>query len=570
MRLWSLLNVRNPVWRGVSVAMTGGVLGLSAWFLVRGARPILPLEGGKAFQGTIGTQGTLTEQLGRGRFVVAYDTLLGEERDLRIIKVRGTLDEPDLKWKVVTPEAHRADGVWLLHGPLSIESRLPGGSAPTGEGRMEQAGPALHWEGGRWRGLAPMVWRDLEGQGKGLWNIPAGWIRQADGRLQVVQGPVVWEALDPGPLRRLVAQRLDLGLGLQSGRLEMIEAEVEGGRLQAGAADIAPDRLTWHPPLAFQRQDGWTGQADGGLAPRPAPGTTLQALELAGFRAQRSTPDGLERLEARGARWTTAGLRLEGSVRWEQPLDGQRLTLQAPRVLSRENTGADLPGDLSVGETRAEGHPVLAWGGRSLSSPRMSARRATRTWALEGPVLGRSELGAFTAGAGGGSPRRWFFGGPVRAQLVNGGELRGDRLLWEAEVWTFLGRPATWARVRERIAAPKIVRQAGQVVFPEGLNGALAGPEGDVLVRADQGEGSTGLFILRGRVECRGLGWRLNADRISVTLGPGNTVKLLDARGAVTLRGRMGEGWGEALVLDPVQRTATWSGRVRGLAEVQP
>ena len=106
------------------------------------------------------------------------------------------------------------------------------------------------------------------------------------------------------------------------------------------------------------------------------------------------------------------------------------------------------------------------------------------------------------------------------------------------------------------------------MLFPEGLNGALAGPEGDVLVRADRGEGQSGTFTLQGRVECRGLGWRLNADRISVTLGPGNTVKLLDARGAVTLRGRMGEGWGEALVLDPVQRSAVWSGRVRGLAEV--
>lgn len=435
---------------------------------------------------------------------------------------------------------------------------------------MEQSGPALQWEDGQWRGLAPLIWRDLEGQGRGTWHIPAGWVRRADGRLQVLQGPVVWEALEPGPLRRLVAQRLELGLGLQSGRLDVIEAEVAGGRLQAGAADIAPDRLTWHPPLAFQREDGWKGQADSGQAPRPTPGATLQALELAGFRAQRSTSEGMERLEARGARWTPAGLRLEGSVRWEQPLDGQRLTLQAPRVLSREGAGADLPKDLPLGESRAEGHPVLAWSGRSLSSPRMSARRSNRSWSMEAPVLGRSELGTFTAGAGGGSPRRWAFAGPVRAHLVNGGELRGDRLVWEAEVWTFLGRPATWTRVRERIAAPRIVRQSGRVVFPEGLNGALAGPEGDVLVRADQGEGLAGTFLLQGRVECRGLGWRLNADRISVTLGPGNTVKLLDARGAVTLRGRMGEGWGEALVLDPVQRSATWSGRVRGLAEVQP
>lgn len=567
MRLWSLLNARNPVWRGVGVALTGGVLGFSAWYLLRSSRPILPTEGGPAIRGTVGARGTLTEQLGRGRFVVAYDTLLGEERDLRVIQVKGSLEEPEIRWEVAAPEAHRAEGVWLLEGPLTVTSHLPGGPL-TGEGRMDQDGPALRWEEGRWRGLAPLIWLDREGQGMGTWRIPAGWVRQADGRLLVQQGPVIWEALEPGALKRLVAQRLDLGLGLQSGRLEGIEAEVEGGRMQAASAVFTPERLTWSPPLTFQRADGWTGHAEGGLAPRPAPGAPLQALELAGFLAQRPTPEGPEQLGSRGARWTRAGLRLEGSVRWEQPLDGQKLTLQAPRLLAREGPGSDLPPDLAEGEARAEGQPVLTWGARSLSSPRMTARRATRAWSMEAPVLGRSEQGTFTAGAGGGSPKRWSFSGPVRAQLVNGGALRGDRLLWEAEVWTFLGRPATWTRVRERIAAPRIVRQEGKVIFPEGLNGALAGPEGDVLIRADRGEGHSGAFTLQGRVECRGLGWRLNADRISVTLGPGNTVKLLDARGAVTLRGRMGEGWGEALVLDPVQRSAAWSGRVRGLAEV--
>jgi len=566
-RLWSLLNARNPIWRGVSVALTGSVLGLSAWYLLRGTRPILPTEGGPAVRGTVGARGTLTEQVGRGRFVVAYDTLLGEEQDLRVIQVKGTLEEPDVRWAVLAPEAHRSEGTWLLHGPLTVASRLPGGT-PTGEGRMDQAGPALQWKDGVWRGLAPLNWQDLEGQGKGIWHLPAGWTRQADGRLQVQRGPVVWEAQEPGPLKRLVAQRLDLGLGLQSGRLEGIAAEVEGGRMQAEAADFTPEQLTWTPPLTFQRTDGWSGQAEGGQAPRPAPGAPLQALELKGFRAQRSTPEGPERLMARGARWTSAGLRLEGTVRWEQPLDGQRLTLQAPRVLAREGVGGDFPADLRKGEAWAEGHPVLSWGSRSLSSPRMAALRTARTWSMQAPVLGRSEQGTFTAGAGGGSPKRWSFEGPVRAQMVNGGELRGDRLLWEAEAWTFLGRPATWTRIRERLSAPRIVRQEGRLLFPEGLNGALAGPEGDVLVRADRGEGQSGTFTLQGRVECRGLGWRLNADRISVTLGPGNTVKLLDARGAVTLRGRMGEGWGEALVLDPVQRSAVWSGRVRGLAEV--
>ncbi len=42
------------------------------------------------------------------------------------------------------------------------------------------------------------------------------------------------------------------------------------------------------------------------------------------------------------------------------------------------------------------------------------------------------------------------------------------------------------------------------------------------------------------------------------------------ANGAVFLRGRMGEGRGDALTLDPDQKTANWLGRVKAVTEVNP
>ncbi len=569
MRFWSLFHARAPLWRPLGLGVMSGVLGLGAWYLLHGTRPILPSEGSITRHGTLGRRGTLTESMGRGRFTVSFDTLLGEAQDLKLFHVKGRLEEPEVLWDVTSPEAHRLDGRWTLNGPLRVTSQLPTGTL-TGEGQVDQPGPALCWQEGHWTGLAPMAWRDLEGVGQGLWHLPAGWVRRVDGRLIVGQGPVRWEATGPGTLRRLTVKRLDLQMGLLTGRLDEVVGEAEGGQLRAGAAIVEPQTITWQAPITFQRADGWTGGAGGGWIPRPPPEGALQRLEFKDFYAQRSVPEGLERLEARGARWTVAGLLLEGTVRWEQPLDGQRLLLQAPRVLAREAPGTELPADLVVGEARAEGYPVLTWGKRTLSSPRMATHRVRRTWTMDAPVLGRSEHGTFSAGSGGGSPKRWDFTGPVRAQLVNGGELRGDRLLWEDAVWTISGRPATWTRLRERLSAARIVRQEGNLFFPEGLDGALLGPEGDLFVRADRGEGRTGTFHLEGRVECRGIGWRLNADRISVSLGPGHTAQRLEARGAVTLKGRMGEGWGEALELDLVTRTVRWSGRVRGQGMIQP
>lgn len=187
--------------------------------------------------------------------------------------------------------------------------------------------------------------------------------------------------------------------------------------------------------------------------------------------------------------------------------------------------------------------------------------------------MGRSEEGTFSAGAGTGDPHRWIFEGPVLADLFGGGNLRGARLIWEeskkgaSPAWTIQGRPATWNRLRERLSGLRILRQGERLEFPEGIMGSLAASQGDMTLRADRGDSDPAKVTLSGHVECQGMGWRLKADRILVVLGPGRIVKTVRAEGGVLLRGRMGEGRGEALDLDITTQMARWQGRVRGLAE---
>ena len=292
---------------------------------------------------------------------------------------------------------------------------------------------------------------------------------------------------------------------------------------------------------------------------------------MRGFSAERAVPEGKETLDAEGIRWTLAGLRLEGNVRWLQPLDGQRLSLRAPRVLIREGEGPDLPPSLPIGEAWAEGTAVLAWGNRSLSSPRIEVRRKQQSWRIQAPCLGRGEQGTFSAGLGEGNPLKWQFEGPIRASLVTGGILRGDHLTWEGDLWTFQGRPATWTQLRQRLAGPKILRKFNLVQFPEGVSGALAASAGDLTIRADRCEASPQQVKLDGRVECAGQGWRVKAEQVIVKLGADLVVRAITAKGGVALSGTLGEGWGDALELDLTNGThSKWLGKVNGTAEVQP
>jgi hypothetical protein len=360
------------------------------------------------------------------------------------------------------------------------------------------------------------------------------------------------------------AERLWAAPGFQTGRLEGVKAHVSEGSLQASVADLTPETVIWPGPLSFQRTDGWHGEAQGGVAPRPSPGSSIQQVELKTFRARRTLANGEEKLETEGARWTPAGLRLEGNVIWDQPLDGQRLTLKAPRVLMREGPGRDLPENLPVGQAVAEGQALLTWGKRSLSSPRIQVERSTRQWRLQSPVLGRGEDGTFTGGAGQGDPRGWTIEGPVQVNLFTGGSLRGARLVWEQTLWTLTGRPATWNRLRERLSGTRILRKGELISFPEGLSGSLASADGDIFLRADRGQSEGQTITLSGGVECQGQGWRLAADTLIISLSPDRTVRLVQAQGAVTLRGRLGEGQGEALELEPGPQIVRWQGRVRG------
>lgn len=576
MRWWWIASARNPLWRVSGVALILGIVGATTLFVVRGPRPLQPTgdPGAAPADGAQGRFGTVTEPLGDGLFVLSYETITGMEEDLQLHKVTGKLQEPRTTWRLESPSARKAAGVWTLFGPMAIAATAPGGGPALGEGAIDTEGPALGWDKGVWHGLAPLVWNDLQGSGRGRWDLPAGWRRGLDEKFVVDKGPVRWTAAEPGAVQTLTAERLVAVLGFREGHMEAVTGQLTGGEVQARAVDIEPDWIRWSAPVTFTRDDGWHGTAAGGRAPRPPAGGSFGKVEFTDFQAQRGIPEGTESVRANGARWTPAGLRLEGDVRLEQPLDQGKVLLRAPRLLQRTNPAAaspdDLPADLPVGETWAEGQAVLSWGNRSLTSPRIEGRHKARTWKIQAPALGRSEYGTFSAGEGRGNPARWMFDGPIQARFGDDSRAQADALVWEDRRFTLTGRPVTVNRFRERLTGPKVVRTGDQLEFPAGLAGALAALDGDINLQADRARVEPTRITLDGRVECLGQGWTLQADRTSVTLGPGNMVKHVQADGGVFLRGRLGEGRGDSLLLDPNGRTVKWVGRVKAAAEVNP
>jgi hypothetical protein len=572
MRAWQFLSTRNPVWRVGGAALILGILGFTGVVLGRGPRPLQPGSGDALLPGmnTRGRFGTFVEQLGEGRFALSYETIQGSEDAIVLDRVTGRLDEPLTLWTMASPSARRTQGVWTLSGPMTVEARDPRTQALGGKGSMAEAVPSLAWNHGVWTGLSTLVWDDLAGNAQGRWVLPPGWRRGLDGVFKVDKGPVHWTAAAPGALKSMTAERMETSLGFQTGHLWDAAALVEGGSIQAGTVEIGTTEVNFTAPITFRRDDGWSGSANRGQAPRPPKGQAFDRLEFRDFKATRAVEGGVEALHSLGARWTPAGLRLEGDVQWEQPVDGLRATLRAPRVLQRTGPGPDLPQALPVGESWAEPQAVLTWGERTLSSPRIEVRHRQKAWHATAPVLGRGEMGTFSAGDGTGTPLKWSFQGPILARFFDGGQVRADALVWEPAGLTMTGRPATWTRLRQRLAGLQVVHRKDLILFPQGISGALAAQEGDINLRADRGEKSPRTLELQGRVECLGLAWRLQADRISVTLGPGNEVKQMTANGSVVLRGRMGEGRGDALDLDVDKQAANWHGRVQALSEVRP
>ena len=574
-----LTSASHPIWTAAGWLLIVGTLVASAYSIARGPKIIPPQ--GDVFSGTPkGVRGTISEDLDRGRFVLGYETIEGQESDLRLKGVSGVLQEPETRWNLTSPAGERQEGKWTLDAPLHIKANSPDGHS-LGFGRVDGPGPAVRWQRGAWEGLAPLHWENLEGGGMGRWDLPTGWQRFADGHFEVDHGPVRWEPTEKGPFQHVEANSLWAKAGFQEGTMKDVVARTEDGTIHAELAQLTPTTITWPSRLRFERNDGWSGEAAGGFAPRPAPGQSVDRIELRQVQAHRTVPGGTETLLANGARWTREGLLLEGSVTWDQPLDGSRLTLKAPRIARREAPGPGLAQDLPIGAARAEGMALLTWGRSSLSSPSIEAIPTSSSkgvpsmglWHLSAPVLGRSEEGTFFAASASGGPRAWVFQGPVEAQLFNGGVLRGSRLLWEEgkagalPSWSLNGSPATWTRYRERLSGLRILRQGVNLRFPDGITGALAADSGDLSLRAEQGDYDPTRIQLNGHVECLGLGWGLKAERITVHLGLGRIVKSIRAEGGVILKGHMGEGRGEALDLDLGAQVAKWQGRVRGLAE---
>jgi hypothetical protein len=555
---------QSALWRYGGLGLAAAALGLTALMVGRGPRPLRPSEDRGLF-GTAprGLRGTLTEAFGRGRLVVDYGSVEGQREDLRLRDVAGRLEEDAALWTVAAPEATRRGGEWTLLGPVRLEALGPG-NARLGRGAISVAGPALAWAGGEWRGLGPLTWMDMAG--RGTWEVPAGWRRDREGRI-LAAGPILWKPLVPSNLLGLSAERAEATPGFLAASLDGVVATFEDGQVRSPRSWLDPAWISWPDGLDFQRKDGWAGKAARGRAPRPEEDGAPRSLEVREVEASRAVPGGTERIRARGARWTPEGLLLEGEVTWEQPLEGSSTKLVAPRLVMRDALGPALPPDLAPGQARAEGQATLTWGRRVLGSPRILVDRARRTWSMEAPVLGRGEQGTFTAGAGRGGARAWTFEGPVVASLFNGGVLRGLRLAWEGETWTLSGRPAVFERLRERLGGPRVVRSGERITFPEGMTGRLRAVEGDLAIQADHAESEGDRIVLRGQVECDGLGWQVSADSLTVLFGPGHVARQVQARGAVTLRGRMGEGRGESLEVDPVNQQARWQGRVRGLSE---
>jgi len=568
----SFFNPRKGGWKVLGGVVIAGSVLASGWMLYQGPTPLKPHEGGTALDhGAEGRQGNITQQLGNGRFVLNFDTIAGDKDDLKLSIVKGHLEEPQTLWVMNAPSARRTSDIWFLDGPMDFVSQTPGKTDVLGQGTITPVrGPALKWDHGVWTGLGTLNWNSISGPGKGAWTMPPGWRRELDGRFVAEKGPVVWKATEPGMVKTMEAANLWASTGFQSGRMEQVEVTLEDGKVWSQAQEMDPLIVKWFPPIRFERNDGWNGDSSSAQAPRPEDGKGLEKVEMRDFHAQKAVPDGRDELFSEGVRWTPAGLRLEGSVRWLQPLDGNRLTLKAPRVLIREAAGSDLPEDLPAGHARAEGFPVLSWGARALSSPRMEVVREKRSWTIQAPVNGRGEMGTFSAGPGKGNPAHWEFEGPIRASVNAGGSLRGDHLIWEAGIWTLTGRPATWNGNRQRLSGPRIVRSLDRIQFPESLSGALAAAEGDLTIRADQADGNTSQVTLDGRVECRGQNWRLRADRMIVHLNSAGVVRAITAQGNVSLKGSQGEGWGETLELDLNSGFhSRWLGRVNGIANVE-
>ena len=569
MKYWKLVNVKNPIWFIFGLITVFLAIGVTTFFMLCGPGPIT-LTGevdSVVSSGISGRFGTVTESLGRGLFVLSYESITGNKDDLQLQDVTGQLRELQTTWDMSFPSAKKVDGVWTLFGPLNLKSIGPNGKTATGKGSIANNGPALKWDQGIWYGLSPMVWNDLSCQGRGKWTLPAGWYRDLIGRLVVENGPVCWLANKGGDILSMDANKIRVDLDFQEGRMEDVTANLVGGCIKAKVVDIDKNYVNWYGPVSFVRDDGWHGSSDRCRTPRSLrSGSDIEKVELNLFQAKREAIGGVELVSADHAKWTKAGLLLEGNARLEQPLDGKIISLQASKIFQRSGLGGDFSPDMPVGAIWAGPQAVMFWDAKSLiSSHHIEGIRKTRQWSISAPANGRWENVTFTAGEGRGNPARWAFNGPISANLGDGFVASGDSLLWEGGTFTLVGRPVSLNRSREKLTGRRLVLRKKVLEFQEGVVGALMTADEDINIKADRGKILRTLINLYGQVECVGRYWRLRADSVSVTIGAGNIVKQVNGSGSVFFSGQMGEGRGDAISLDLCKKTADWLGKVKAI-----
>jgi hypothetical protein len=574
------------------------------------------------FHGIRGKKGQWVERLPNGDYTLTCESSEGDGNALMLKTVEARYVEKPmgqdaahraLVWRVTAPTAtHEANGTTdTLDGPLFIQVSDANG-APLGSGKTEKTGPALRRVDEVWIGLAPLVWTQLDKMGKGEYLLPAGWKKEADSRLVVERGPVVWNATGPDLVRTLTADSLD-AKGVTAGVLSNVsavlagEGALEGGQIWAERVEVAGTTLRFLAPLKFVHRQGWQGTAEEGTAIRANEPGSQGVLELRGFNAHgvltqadaseghRSPPNvNVHQVRANGTRWTSTGLQLEGNVVWDLGVAEKnggttRYLLRAPRAFYRsapELPGDELPKNIALDSIRAEGSPVLAWNGNSLNSPTMTYHTVKRAWHMESPVYGTVPGGSFSAGSAAGSASSWAFNGAIRADYKAWGTLRGDSLVWDETpepTYTFMGNPAVLTGLDRRFSGEKIVHSNNQLQFPSGIRGSFNYQGETFTLRAANAEitgnspaaGRTGASIkevlLTGSVECLAQSYRFSSKE-AVIFFDGNQLKRITAKGGTSLQGSLGSGFGDVLELTfeqgKSQPLVTWSGQVRGEVEV--
>ena len=644
-----LLNTRHPMhlWSGWLVI--AGCLCVTAAIAVKRPKINEISLTNRLFTGTRGEKGQWTEILPRGEYTLICESSEGDGNILRLKGVTANyIENPPgndssqriLVWHITAPAATHetednnrtngvVDAVDTLDGPLSMEVRDISGTL-LGYGKIEQGGPALRRISDVWLGLAPLHWIHEDKTGRGEYLLPKGWRKESDDQFVVKEGNVVWNSLDGGLVRSLTAGGLN-AKNASSGVLDSVTATLDGGgpigdgKIWAEKVEVAEQSLRFSAPIRFEHQRGWSGTASEGTAIRPtapdsganlitsgnhgADKTTkpLRAtgasghLDLADFEAhgmlgtefssRNISSINVHSAKANKARWTAAGLQMEGSVAWDLEVvdrNGRatRYLLKAPKTYYRSGPGDDLPDNLAQWSIRAEGNPVLAWDDNLLNSPGMTYQVAEQVWNLENPVIGTVPGGSFRAGSGNGSTSGWVFSEGIRADFQGWGTLQGNRLTWTEKpdsVYTLTGNPATMAGPGRRLSGNVISRYDDQLQFPSGIQGSITFRGETFTLSANRAEiirnnaypAERGISLseirLSGRVECSAPGYRFSSREVRIVFED-DRPRQLTASGGISLQGSIGSGFGDTieLVFDQGwgQPRINWSGRVQGNAEV--